>query len=614
MERNLLSILMRRRLAERNRDAIELAAVQKMEVIGSTEGYTFDDGSDHDDVTKIFVGGGRQGIHYIEFEYVKNGQLESGVHLGVRYRGFTETFEINHLNNEHLESVEGYYDYGSGYIQGLQFKTNFRVSELIGYDEGTKFSLSVKGKRIIGFHGYMKERKIISLGGYFSWIHPRKMEAKGSKGGNQWDDGTNNDGVTKIHVRGGVEGIQYIKFDYVRKSGQHINGSIHGLSGSGFTQTFEIDHLNNEHLVCVEGYYDDESGVIQALQFKTNIKTSELLGYKKGKKFSLVDKRKKIVGFHGYADKNLNSLGAYFTTVSPTKSECYGSSKGIYWDDGVFDFIRTVYVSSNVMNVRYIKFHYYNRAVVVRQHGWNSIVEEDGEKEFELDYPNELITSVEGTMKSFSRSEIRISSLTFKTSKGRTSPTIGIASGTKFLLASKGCAVVGFYGRHDDRDLVAIGAYFSPLPPPTAEKLQAQGGNQGDSWDDGVFEGVRKLYVGQGKNCVAFLKVVYDSNTQVVIGEDHGNKTLFEVKEYELEYPSEYITAVDGCYNKVNGTEVEVITMLRIQTNKRTSIPVGCESNSSFVLKKEGYKIVGFHGKASNMINQLGVHVVPLTE
>jgi len=71
---------------------------------------------------------------------------------------------------------------------------------------------------------------------------------------------------------------------------------------------------------------------------------------------------------------------------------------------------------------------------------------------------------------------------------------------------------------------------------------------------------------------------------------------------------------VDGCYNKVNGTEVEVITMLRIQTNKRTSIPVGCESNSSFVLKKEGYKIVGFHGKASNMINQLGVHVVPLTE
>jgi hypothetical protein len=72
----------------------QLAAVQKMEVIGSTEGYTFDDGSDHDDVTKIFVGGGRQGIHYIEFEYVKNGQLESGVHLGVRYRGFTETVYV----------------------------------------------------------------------------------------------------------------------------------------------------------------------------------------------------------------------------------------------------------------------------------------------------------------------------------------------------------------------------------------------------------------------------------------------------------------------------------------------------------------------------------------
>lgn len=71
---------------------------------------------------------------------------------------------------------------------------------------------------------------------------------------------------------------------------------------------------------------------------------------------------------------------------------------------------------------------------------------------------------------------------------------------------------------------------------------------------------------------------------------------------------------MDGCYDRVIGSEVEVITMLRFKTNKRTSIPVGFESTSSFLLYKAGCKIVGFHGKASNMINQLGVHVVPFTE
>lgn len=35
------------------------------------------------------------------------------------------------------------------------------------------------------------------------------------------------------------------------------------------------------------------------LQLKTNIKTSELMGFENGKKFILADKGKKIIGFHG---------------------------------------------------------------------------------------------------------------------------------------------------------------------------------------------------------------------------------------------------------------------------------------------------------------------------
>jgi len=52
--------------------------------------------------------------------------------------------------------------------------------------------------------------------------------------------------------------------------------------------------------------------------------------------------------------------------------------------------------------------------------------------------------------------------LSFKTSKGRISPTYGVVSGTKFVLESQGNAIVGFYGRNGGA-FDAIGVYFSPI-------------------------------------------------------------------------------------------------------------------------------------------------------
>lgn len=64
----------------------------------------------------------------------------------------------------------------------------------------------------------------------------QKLEPIGGKGGKQWDDGIDHDYVTKVYIRGGREGIHYIKFNYV-KDGQSIDGLIHGVSGDGFTHT-----------------------------------------------------------------------------------------------------------------------------------------------------------------------------------------------------------------------------------------------------------------------------------------------------------------------------------------------------------------------------------------
>ncbi|CAA7036402.1 unnamed protein product [Microthlaspi erraticum] len=572
---------------------------QRVDAKGGNGGKKWDDGTYHDGLTKINVLFGLDrghfvGIQYIYSDYVKNGQPKYGSFHGFTGESFTETFEINHRNNEYLESVEGYYKTETDTIQSLQFKTNFRTSESMGYhNNGTKFTLAVDRKKIIGFHGFANGRNLNSLGAYFTWITPTKLEAKGGKGGNQWDDGVDHEGLTKIHVQGGPEGIQFVKFDYV-KNGQPKGGQVNGLLGRGFIQQFEINHHEGEYIISVEGYYDEASGVIQGLQFKTNIKISELIGYEK-------------------------------ETLPPTKLERQGGTIGRPWDDGAFHGVRKVNVLYSARSVDCIKFEYDNDGKVEkRQHGF--ISKQEGE--FVVDYPNEFITSVEGTF--MYDTDTWVTSLTFKTSKGRTSPKFGNVSDddkspSDFVLENKGCALVGFHGRSTDSGtfpdtvLIALGAYFHPLPPPPSsesEKLVAQGGDGGDFWDDGGnFDGVKKIYIGHNEIGVTFLKFLYDKNAQVFVGDDHRSKTLLGVEEFELEYPREYLTSVEVSYDKVDGSESEVVRMLKFKTNKRTSRAFGLDTtNSSFVLHKEGHKIVGFHGKANNMLHQIGVHVLPISD
>ncbi|XP_019096528.1 PREDICTED: jacalin-related lectin 48-like [Camelina sativa] len=599
---------------------------QRSEAQGSKYGtYKWDDGSDHDDITKIYVQYSPKGIHSISFDYVKSGNPSDGSFHGLSYNTCTQTFEINHLKSEHLESVEGYYTDGIGF-QAIQFKTNLKISEKMGYHEGgTKFTLAVAGKKIIGFHGSFSVETVDSLGAYFTLITPTKMEAKGSKEGKEWDDGVDQVEFTKIHVRSGPEGgIQYIKFEYVDKDGQLKDGPIHGsISRRGSPHVFEIKHAEKEYLVSVEGFCDgdDEYGVIQALQFKTNIKTSELMGSYTAtdKKFRLWANGMKIVGFHGYAKTNLSSLGAYFTPLIPTKGGCRViKAGGTLWDDGAFKGVRKVSVIYGSSYIRGLRINYDNDGKVEKHyHGraslsYSSSAEPEGE--FMVDYPNEFITSVVVTINSN-----EVTSLTYKTSKGRTSQTFGskTSDSSEFVLESKGCVIVGFHGVYHPYEITGLGAYFYPMPlPPAAEKLEAQGGAGGSPWDDGSnFEGVRNIYIGTGEIGIVSVKFLYENDThEIVVGDHHGNKNLLGHDEFKLDYPCEYLTSVEGSYDVVPGSEeFEVILMLKFTTNKRTSPSYGLDDDPSFVLHKEGHKIVGFHGKSSNMLHQLGIHVLPIT-
>ncbi|WZZ42664.1 hypothetical protein YC2023_038923 [Brassica napus] len=198
----------------------------------------------------------------------------------------------------------------------------------------------------------------------------QKVEAQGGKGGNQWDDGSEHDAVIKIQVGAGGIGIQYVKFDYV-KNGQTEEAPLRGIKGRSIAaDPFVISHPG-EHLVSVEGWYNPE-GLHQGLKFKSNKKTSDLIGYDDGTHFTLQVQDKKIVGFHGFAGDYVHSLGAYFspltssTTLTPAKKlPALGSDEGTAWDDGAYHGVKKVFVGQGHDGVSAVKFEYVNGSQVV---------------------------------------------------------------------------------------------------------------------------------------------------------------------------------------------------------------------------------------------------------
>lgn len=142
---------------------------------------------------------------------------------------------INHPE-EYLVSVEGWSD-SSNVILGIQFKTNKKTSDFIGYEfdgSGTTFTLQVHDKKIIGFHGFASTY-INSIGAYFvpsatttPSIPVKKLNAEGGETGALWDDGPH-DNVKKVYVGQGNDGVSAVKFEYMNGS-QVVFGNEHGKS------------------------------------------------------------------------------------------------------------------------------------------------------------------------------------------------------------------------------------------------------------------------------------------------------------------------------------------------------------------------------------------------
>jgi len=275
-----------------------------------------------------------------------------------------------------------------------------------------------------------------------------------------------------------------------------------------------------------------------------------------------------------------------------------GGNGGSAWNDGIYHGVKEVSVGSyhDHSCVTYVKFKYAKGGSTSETHEHGVIHQTP--QEFSINHPYEYITSVEGTY-AYPNSPTVITSLVFKTSEGRTSPTFG---NKHFVLANNGQKLVGFHGSHWWA-LDALGAHFLSESSTLPVKLDAVGGKGGATWDDGAYNDVRKVYVGGDGACV----------TRIMFDYVKGGKTEqcgYGVKRQDLQEflldPNEYIISVEGTYGKVQQFRHPVITSLVFRTSEgRTSPTFGAKK---FVLEDRGRQLVGFHGRSWAALDAIGAH------
>ncbi|CAH8390688.1 unnamed protein product [Eruca vesicaria subsp. sativa] len=128
-------------------------------------------------------------------------------------------------------------------------------------------------------------------------------------------------------------------------------------------------------------------------------------------------------------------------------------------------------------------------------------------------------------------------------------------------------------------------------------------------WDDGFFDHIWRIYVGESDHGGVFLKCDYIRDNMNFVGAGHWSaKALIPDQPEDSElmiFDDDYIEAIEGTY-----TESQ-ITSLTFLTKGHWRLSCGHLNGKPFVLRGvKGSKIIGFYGRSSgDHLTALGIHL-----
>jgi hypothetical protein len=191
--------------------------------------------------------------------------------------------------------------------------------------------------------------------------------------------------------------------------------------------------------------------------------------------------------------------------------------------------------------------------------------------------------------------------VTFISNKANYGP-YGGGGGSPFSVNFSGCALQYFFGRANECvDQIGFG-YGRPLATSSSNaisRVNAVGGTGGNPFDDlaqngtllGKISGITIRH-GQGIDNIA---VQYKGGPKPAHGGDGGTIAEFAIDE------DEWITEVRGRA----GTRLDAVQF--VLSSGRMSPEYGGTGGAPFTLKNRGCVVVGFFGRASVLVDQLGV-------
>lgn len=540
-------------------------------------------------------------IDSIQIEYDKKGSsVWSEKHGG---NGGTKTDKVK-LNypDEILTSVSGYYgSLSSGSpasIRSLTFESNQEKYGPFGFEQGMRFSFPMAGGKIVGFHG--------RSGWYLDSIGFYLKQLKSSN-------------PSKALVPSQSQTLKH--------NGRYGYNVMDGTVSKGYDIVLAVRERGDNYTI-LSNNYTREGSLTQ--------------------EFGEVKLKNGAASFPSYAAEKGSSLPGAPITYGP-----WGGTGGSIFDDGIYTGVRQINISRN-LGITSIKVLYdkNGQSVWGNKHGGSGGIRTD---KIVFDFPFEILTHITGYFgTTMFMGPTAIKSLTFHTTKRMYGP-FGDQQGMFFSSGLADGMIVGFHGQSgwyiDSIGVHVLEGKVSLLPnsasdskrgsdmtiteldnPRWSNKLAPRtrgigqevthgvvkepvpigpgpwGGDGGKPWDDGVYSGIKQVYIMRG-DIINSIQIEYDRSGQSVWSSRHGGsgETTHRIK---FDYPHEVLKCISGYYATINRDEKPtLIKSLTFHTTRGKYGPFGEELGTYFTSTTTEGKVVGFHGRSALYLDAIGVHM-----
>ncbi|XP_030484910.2 jacalin-related lectin 3 [Cannabis sativa] len=369
----------------------------------------------------------------------------------------------------------------------------------------------------------------------------------GGTGGSSFDEGAGYTGVKQINISRNV-GIVYIRVLYDRK-GESVWGTKHGGTG-GFKFDKVILDYPNEILTHISGSYGP------AMIMGPQVIKSLTFHTTKGK--------------HGpYGEEQAGGGGCFTSKVREGRIVGFHGRRGLFLDAIGVHILEGKIVAAAPAAVDHTSNLINSKAIVP--------------------VPPPVVNNV---IKSHNNDDDP-----FHNNKSGISEIDHPQWRNKLVLAKRGTTA----------EEIACGVMKEPAPCGAGP----WGGDGGRAWDDGVFSGIKQIYLTRSPEAICSIQIEYDRNGQPVWSVKHGGNGGNTPHRIKLEYPNEVLICISGYYGSMtkDDEKAKVIRSLTFNTSRGKYGPYGEEIGTYFTSTTTEGKVVGFHGRSSIYLDAIGIHM-----